>query len=194
MVVQCFVLHVVYVVFCFSVVVRFLVQSECSVSPVCCVFQCCGQIPFLCGVWILLCVVSLCCDCISSVLFQWCIVYFSVVSDSALVWFLLNALCIDVVTIFQVLCLTCMLCISVLWSDSFHKLFLYCVGVWAVFQVLCISVLWSDSFHMLFLYYACVAAVFQVLCISVLWSDSSPSGCRICRGITQIICPPTSYL
>ena len=50
-VVPCFVLHVVYVVFCFSDVgaVRFRVHIQCCVLLVCCVFQCCRQIPFLWG-------------------------------------------------------------------------------------------------------------------------------------------------
>ena len=101
--------------------------------------------------------------------------------------------------LFHVLyCMLSMLCsVSVMWvrSDSvfiFSVVSYLCVVYFSVVvRFLSCGVLAMCCLFMLWLCFKCSVSV---LCISVLWSDSSPSGCRICRGITQIICPPTSYL
>ena len=115
-------------VVCFSFVVRFLsfvalvvcmlVLWLCFsvVSLLCVVYVSviCGQIPFFCGSCYVLCVYvvtvfqEFCFTCVLCISVLWL--------DSFLVWFLLNAMCIDVLmTVFEVSYLTCVLFISVLW-------------------------------------------------------------------------------
>ena len=169
-VVPCIVLHVVYVLFCFSVVVvvrfsvvshlcvvyfsvvvRFSVQIPCCVSPVSCVFQSCGQIPFFCGfccvlvLWLCFSVVSLLCVVHFNV-----VVRFRVASHLCVVYFRVVVRFLSFVVL--VVCWCC-----------------GCVSVLGLTSLLGISVFWSDSFHMLFLYYVDVVTVFQVFCFSVVY-------------------------